>query len=221
MFADIRVELAHRIVRIGAFLNEINEGDGSLGSGGPEAAAFKGLFFVYLYGAYERCIVDGFREALTVANSHGLICGELRPELVGLALNNSFDSLESAPNRPIRWQTRVSLTKQIFSSDIVNFPDFGRGLRDGNHFKPAHIETIWTLFGIGQPVVPDPRYENRIIELIERRHDVAHGRLRPDEVGRKFTVDELRQRAQEVDICCAYFVSTIEGHVTRRANLVR
>lgn len=221
MFADVLVELAHRIVRIGAFLNQINEGDGSLGSGGPEATAFKGLFFVYLYGAYERCIVDGFREAVTVANSYDLTCGELRPELVGLALYKSFDSLESAPNKPSRWQTRVSLTKQIFSSDPVNFPCFDRGLRDGNHFKPAYIETIWTLFGIGKPVVPHPRYRNRITELIERRHDVAHGRKGPDEVGRNFTVDELRQRAQEVNICCAYFVSTLEGHVTHRANLVR
>src|SRR5947208_16950171 len=80
----------------GRFLNQINEGDGSPGSGAPEAPDFKGLFFVYLYGAYEHCIVDGFREALIAANAHGLADVEVRPELAGLAFNRWFDSLESA-----------------------------------------------------------------------------------------------------------------------------
>ncbi len=221
MFADVRAELALRIVRIGAFLNQINEGDGSPGSGASGAPDFKGLFFVYLYGAYEHCIVDGFREALIAANAHGLTGVEVRPELAGLAFNSSFDSLESAPGAPSRWLKRATVTKLMFSTDAVNFPDFDRGLRDGNHFRPTHIETIWALFGITQPTLPDPRYTNRIIELIERRHDVAHGRLPPDAVGRKFTVADLRQRAQEVELCCLYFVGTLEAHVVNRANLIR
>jgi len=94
-------------------LNQINEGDGSPGSGAPEAPDFKGLFFVYLYGAYEHCIVDGFREALIAANAHGLADVEVRPELAGLAFNRWFDSLESAPGAPSRWQKRTTVTKTL------------------------------------------------------------------------------------------------------------
>ncbi|PYQ94118.1 MAG: hypothetical protein DMF96_27185 [Acidobacteria bacterium] len=74
---------------------------------------FRALFFVYLYGAYEHCIVDGFREALIAANAHGLADVEVRPELAGLAFNRWFDSLESAPGAPSRWQKRTTVTKTL------------------------------------------------------------------------------------------------------------
>jgi hypothetical protein len=228
VFADVRGEFAGRILRIAAFLNRLEkiEADsqqvGGVGLSVPEVLDAKGLFFVYLYGAYEKCLEDGFWEGIEAARLHSLTGKELRPELFCLALNGTLDSLESSPKSPKRWQRRLELTRRMFNSnEVTTFDELAVPPYDGSHFRPGYLETIWNLFGITAPTLPEPRYSGRIVELIEKRHDVAHGRERPDAVGRNYTIDDLRKRATDIEACCFYFLSTLESHVAKRANLVR
>jgi hypothetical protein len=221
VFADVRVDLGTRVQRIRQFLAGINEGDGSPGSGDPHAPDAKGLFFVFLYGAYEHCIEEAFREAVLAANTHGLLWNQLRPEILAIALNPQFDGLESSPKSPARWERRVDLSRQIFAVDAASIPELGSVPFDGSHMRVAQIETIWRVLGITVPPVNSPPMIGRIAELVDQRNKIAHGRERPDTVGGRFTIADLQKRLDDIEAVCLYVVQQLETHVTVPANLRR
>jgi hypothetical protein len=221
VFADVITELGLRVQRVRQYLTEIEEGDSAPGSGKPTAPDLKGLFFVYLYGVYEKALDGAFREAVAGVNAHRLPFNSLRPELLAIALDGRFDSLESAPKSPKRWQRRLELSTAIFGADEVAIPDAGTVPQDGSHMRVQQIRTMWSLFGINAPAVPEPRHVGRIEELVEQRNKIAHGRERPDTVGRNFTVADLETRVNDIEAVCLYVVRTLDTHVSGAANLQR
>ena len=58
----------------------------------------KGLFFVVLYGAIERCMVDCVSICINHLNSLSLNIGDLRPELWALAFHPDFTRIEQNSN---------------------------------------------------------------------------------------------------------------------------
>jgi MAE_28990/MAE_18760-like HEPN len=219
IFSSVQSDLATRLSRLATYVGGIDDGGGVLGAGDPRSPDLKGLFFVYLYAVYERCVDEACRAAYNIVNRHGISCREVRPELLALGLNAQFDSLEAASGKR-QWQRRADVMRSSVDVSAVQICDMGIPM-DGSHMRVQQLETIWKLLGIDAPVVPHPRYIDRIHELVERRHAVAHGREMPDEVGRRFTIDDLKARLVDVEACCTYFIRTIEGHVALRANVCR
>ncbi len=80
------------------------------------------------------------------------------------------------------------------------------------------METIWKLFGVTAPVVPDKRLIGRISELVQYRNEIAHGRTSAEDVGRRFTVKEIGKRIKDTKFICLYLIKILEVHCSTSSN---
>jgi hypothetical protein len=74
------------------------------------------------------------------------------------------------------------------------------------------LETIWAVFGLTVPVVPELRLLGRIEELVENRNAIAHGRRTAVEVGGRYSALEIEKRIDDVEQISSYVVTQMEDH---------
>jgi hypothetical protein len=231
VFEDVRSEVSLRISRLNDLVAAIRNAEAQAGIGmqsasGQQAMSVvspmrdaKGLVFVHLYGTYEWCVVNAMREATLSLRAHGMVCSQLRPSLFSLAFNADLDSIHDGRHGD-RWRKRAGIFSNVFCTSVAKFEE-GAFPYDGSHMRVSQVGTIWSVLGIGDPVVPDGRLIGRVNELVELRNGIAHGRVRADEVGRRFSVAELQSRIKDVYEYCLYVVGAIEDHVTKVENVSR
>lgn len=83
---------------------------------------------------------------------------------------------------------------------------------NGSHYRPSQLNTIWRVFGIDKPIVPEMIHLGRIEELVENRNAISHGRKTAEEVGRRYSIAELEKRIDDVFALAKYIISTMEDH---------
>lgn len=93
--------------------------------------------------------------------------------------------------------------------------------KDGSHYRRSQLETIWSLFGITAPIVPDGRMYPLIGELVENRNAVAHGRRTPEDVGSGYSKDDCYIKVGLTQDLCTYLVATLQTHCADPKNLAR
>ena len=91
----------------------------------------------------------------------------------------------------------------------------------GQFYRPVHLDVIWAVFGITQPIVPENRLLGLIQELIAKRHAIAHGRETAAEVGRRFTVAEMHAKLTGTQTACLHILQVMENHCCHAPNLCR
>lgn len=89
-----------------------------------------------------------------------------------------------------------------------------RSPKDGTHFRPSQLETIWNLFGIPGSIVPDPRLLGHIGELVEARNRIAHGSDAAESVGGRFTFPDMDKRIDDTEIVCTHIVATVTSYAS-------
>lgn len=176
-----------------------------------EAATCKGLIFVQLYGAYEYAIHAAVQAVLIAIRSDRLCPRDLHHRCLTLLLNPGFSSVSAAGRFRI-WKQRLGLVASLESSVPLQSFDDTLFPADGSHYRVAQLETIWAIFGITVPVVPETRLIGRIDELVENRNAIAHGRRTSEEVGGRYSTSELQKRVDDVEIIAIYLVTQIEIH---------
>src|SRR6266545_1050753 len=171
----------------------------------PEVSrCLKGLTFVQLYAVYEHCVTESVQAALRGVNASGLALRDLRHELLSLVLDDNCKSLAACgPDRT--WEVRMNLMRQTRSFEPVRAPE-ALFPADGTHYRSAQLRTIWSLFGISAPHVPDNRLIGRIDELVDFRNAIAHGRMRAEEVGSRFSLQDLESKRADTAAICQYIM---------------
>jgi hypothetical protein len=102
-----------------------------------------------------------------------------------------FDSLQDVGGLK-QWERRVEVLHRSTSTDIAVFADSELPL-DGKTIRPAHLNTVWLVFGLPGSSLPTPRHAFALNDLAEGRNMVAHGREAPLHFGRRrVTADVLR-----------------------------
>ena len=179
-----------------------------------EAAAHKGLIFVQLYGVYEYAVHSAVQAMLSAIRDEGLSAQDLHHRVLTLVLDGAFTSV-AASGRGRSWEKRLDLvanfesTAPLGSLDNTTFPT------DGSHYRVKQLQTIWGVFGLDVPVLPEPRLIGRIEELVENRNAIAHGRRTPEEVGGRYSASEMDKTITDIEGVGTYVVTAMEAHYKR------
>jgi hypothetical protein len=178
----------------------------------PEQAAFlRGLVFVDLYATYEFTLRSSVQAALSFLRKQQRTIGDVRPELLALILEPSWEATRTA-GRSKLWAKRLDLLAETSSGRALAAVDDTLFPSDGSHYRPRQLVTVWAVLGIAQPTVPENRLLGRIEELVENRNAVSHGRRTAGEVGRGYSRSDIDTRIDDVEHLCEYVLSTIESH---------
>lgn len=86
-------------------------------------------------------------------------------------------------------------------------------------FDMARFKTIWNLFGIDGPTLPDLRLISRIDELVGNRNSIAHGRLTANEVGRDYSAKDLGRIIKDVSTIANHVIASLEDHIQNQKYL--
>lgn len=208
MFGIARTETLTRILAARKFLDLVPLIEASKPT---EAAICKGLVFVYLYGAYEYVVRSVVQAALSEIQTSGMSAKDLRRELLSLALDPLLTAVATVGRRRL-WQCRAELFAECEASGPLASLDDTLFPSDGSHYRSQQLRTIWSLFGIAEPVVPELRHLGRIEELVENRNAISHGRRTAEEIGRRYSRAELESRIDDVQVIALHIVETMRKH---------
>jgi len=205
MFATIRSAILDRIMTARLLLTAA--AGATIPRVGPTT---KGLIFVQLYAAYEYAVRESVLASFVAVDGHALPMSAIGRGVLTMALDAEFTSLANVGRRS-SWDRRLQLLAKATSSEVaklqgIEFPD------DGSHFRPGQLGTIWKLLGIQSPIVPQLKHLGRIVELVDNRNAIAHGRLTADQIGSRYSVDDIQQRIEDVQEISIHVVQAIEDH---------
>ncbi len=215
MFGPLRTEIVARIFQVRQFASEAC----SPRDNPHSAVASKGLVFVQLYAVYEFAVTGIVTAALTEIQTHGLQLRDLRLPLLGIVLDPELLSIATVgPTH--KWPRRRELFEKTDSSDSAPIPTaYFPG--DGSHFRRQQLETIWMIFGLTCPIVPNNRHLGLIEELVEHRNAIAHGRETPDKIGGRFSDVDILARIDLTRDLCLHLIAEMEAHCSNSSNLKR
>ena len=176
------------------------------------ASACKGLAFVQLYATYEYSVRSAVQATLVALCAAGVEIRTLRRNLLALVLDPHWDSASDS-GRPHVWDSRMALIASLDSSELTSTLRDDLFPNDGSHYRIHQLRTIWKIFSVSGPVVSEPRLIGRIEELVENRNAISHGRLTPEEVGSRYSWQEVASRVNDTDTIAGHVVSSLESHV--------
>jgi len=216
MFAGVSSEIAVRRLSAQRMISLIEQLE--LASDTGTAAICKGFAFVQLYATYEFAVRASVQATLAGLRAAGLEIRSLRRELLALVLDPQWESASSS-GRGRMWECRIALMSHMDAPELTSGIDDSLFPRDGSHYRVRQLQTIWRIFAITEPVVADTRYLGRIEEFVENRNAISHGRRTPEDVGRRFSRQEIADRVIDTDAICNHIVGVLEAHL-RMGRLV-
>jgi len=208
MFTLVSSEIATRMLssrKLLSFAKSLEEVD--VGS----AAVCKGLLFVQIYSTYEYAVRSAVQATLLAIKADDIPINQLRKEVLCLALEPHWKSAADAGRSKV-WERRLNLMDQVGSRDSTYTLSDAVFPNDGSHYRVRQLHTIWKIFAVSDPVVPDPRLLGRIEELVENRNAIAHGGRTADEVGRRYSRQDIEIRLADAETICNYVVDTLRAH---------
>jgi hypothetical protein len=215
LFNVIRNEISDRILGANTFWNESIQSTGSI----PRSSPFsKGIIFVHLYAIYEYAVVNSFKSAISAIKLAADGCCDLKREPLAILLHPEWSSIIQS-GRNSTWEKRISVLKKIGSTDIPTLDDTVFPT-DGSHFRQGQLITIWKILDISTPIIPENRLLGRIDELVENRNAIAHGRKKPEEIGRIFAENEIKDRIVDTERISLHVVDTLDNYITNKNYLV-
>lgn len=216
--AIISAEALARLAAAQSLLRIIESYELARGGGDDASRSAKGMLFVQNYAVFEFVVVGVVRALIAEVNMRGIHCSAARAELLSLALDPELTSVSDTSKRK-QWDRRFALLKKARSCQPIAIgPDLFP--KDGSHFRPQQLETIWSIFGIPQPAFPAPRYRGHILELVETRNRIAHGGDSPDAVGSRFSVVDMRSRIMDTETICTYVVTAVSAYLKTKAAFI-
>jgi hypothetical protein len=218
MFADLHLEISNRYSLARRYFDALCPADAP-GPFDPISAVTKGMAFVQMYAAWEYAVKTAVFEASDVVQSHAIPFHDTRLEIVALLETPRLQSIGDSGEKK-------------FWENVFNFLDFLRSTsstssgpalfpNDGSHYRIAQISTIWRIFGISSTPFPDVRLGPLVGEVVENRNAIAHGRIVAEEVGRRYSKQDVLGKIDGMRRMAEHVAATLELHCTTRANLVR
>lgn len=211
MTAGVKAEALRRITATRDFIRAIESHGAAALHADPASRAARGLVFVQNYAVYEYVITQCVREMIAAANTLTIPLRDLRTELLALALNGEFDAISKGAIHKT-WAHRCALMRSFHSANPAQIRD-GLFPKDGSQFRKQQLDTIWDIFGITEPVLPHPRFQSFIDEMVENRNKVAHGSDAPEDVGRRYSIADILSRINDNETLCTYLTSVIVNHI--------
>lgn len=212
VFNDIKEETTSGFLKVKSYLSELGM---ALPAPPTSPSDFqntlKGLFFVYVYGVFERTITKTIGRTISGLNSAGVKISECKIDLLALVLSPEYDALYGAGDNT-KWPKRWNVSKKLIEDNqlfIVEelFPT------DGKNIRKKQLESLNKSFGNEQPIFPRPEMQGYLEEVVQYRNYIAHGDMLPQDIGKRFTIAELEKRRENIDELCTYLIDSYERYV--------
>lgn len=213
MFTDIRNEITRDFLDIkiwlSSFPDSINDSDFYIIN--------RGLFFVYIYGIYEKIITKTVSCTISSLNNANVHLDECVYELYPLIFSNEYDGLYHVGNKT-KWEKRWIISEKMIYNPIISIPikllpTDGRNI----HFK--QLESIAKSFGMKRDILPKNENIGDLEEMVNNRNYIAHGDKNPQEIGRSYTKNDLIKKCDIISVICSYIVDCYEGYITQHEYL--
>ena len=182
------------------------------------AAAYKGLAFVQLYGTYEYSVCSAVQATLSALRAAGVEIRTLQRNVLALVLDACWQSAAEAGRGRV-WERRLALIACVDSGELTSTLRNDLFPSDGSHYRVQQLRTIWEIFGVSAPVVPEARMIGVIEKLVENRNAVSHGRRTAEDVGREYSYADIAGLVEDTNAIAGHVVSSLEGHA-RSGGLV-
>lgn len=151
----------------------------------------RGLCIVLLYASYERLLHSLCRAILETAKNLGAGNRRLQPGLRVFAAFSTLQSINSVTPAQI-WRSHglevVNLLGErrtcTISPDV--FPN------DGSHMKQGQLRTFCAVLALDPPGPILREIFQQIDTIVAQRNAIAHGALTADQVGRDYSIGDLR-----------------------------
>ena len=214
LFSDIETNSSQRIVEIREYLDFI----APLIPPPPNAPprylnTAKGLIFVQLYGVIEFTISSAIAKCISYINSESVKLSEVKPIIMGMALSPELDALIQVHSK--KWEKRYDVFFKVDQDTVVSILNDIMPT-DGNNIHYPQLESIWKTFCLTDPIFHDNRFHGRLSDIVSNRVNITHGNLSAADIGARLTIQELKDRLNEVSAFCTYFISVLEDYIVKK-----
>lgn len=175
----------------------------------------RGLVIVLLFAAYENLLTALCRSLLEAAASLRIGAKRLRPGFQVFAIANSLKGVFDAGRSTVFTNHGPQIVAQLRAGkardiDTSIFP------HDGSYMRKSQVLLFCELFGLPHPGATLREVWQRLDVVVTERNGIAHGRLTADEVGRNYTVDEMRALTYLWVIRWTEFLDLVEQSAANR-----
>lgn len=119
-----------------------------------------------------------------------------------------------------KWEKRWKLSdKMINNPKVVISHDMMP--TDGKNIRYKQLKSIANSFGMKENVLPRNEIGGYIQEMVDNRNYIAYGNKTPKEVGRNFTILDLKNRCDYMEEVCNYVIVEYEAYIQERKYLRR
>ncbi|HTT99370.1 MAG TPA: MAE_28990/MAE_18760 family HEPN-like nuclease [Rhizomicrobium sp.] len=176
---------------------------------GDVSQVAKGMIFVQVYAAYEYTVKSVVQSTVDGINSHGTKMEDLLPTILCIYLNPELMSIRDVGEKGI-WDARLKLFDKAFSKSVATVNSVTP--HDGSHYKYSALELIFRVFSITRLPVRRRSHISRINEVVNNRNQIAHGSERAEEVGRRYTREDILHIMRQMKSVCLLLHSIFEDY---------
>lgn len=175
----------------------------------------RGLAILLLFASYENLLTSLCRGLLEMAVGLRVGNRRLRKGFRLFAIHNYFQSIANSSDGR-RWKdSGPRLLDCIFDSRscTVNTDLFPA---DGSFMKCSQVALFCEIFELGDPGAILKEVWTRLDAIVAERNGIAHGRLTPDEVGRNYSLTDVRTLVDLWQQRWMAFITHIESQASSR-----
>jgi hypothetical protein len=175
----------------------------------------RGLAIVLLFASYENLLKSLCRRLLEIASTLRVGNRRLRKGFRLFAVHNQFRSASRASDRKIWRDIGPSLMACVFDSrqcsiDPNLFPS------DGSFMKRSQVSLFCEIFELGDPGFILKEIWDRLDTIVTERNGIAHGSLTPEEVGRNYSLTDIKTLVSVWQLRWVSFIDHIESKAQNR-----
>jgi hypothetical protein len=185
-----RDELVRRLTAVRRVLDATHPPELTTGvaDAGREA---RGLAIVLLYASYENLLTSLCRRLLEIALTLRVGNRRLRDGLRLFAVHNKIRALSGSSDGKVWGGKGRDLLDCAFDTRRCTInPDLFPA--DGSFMKRSQVALFCDIFELGDPGPILAEVWSRLDTVVTERNGIAHGRLTPEEVGRRYSLSDVR-----------------------------
>ncbi|HDR9256636.1 TPA: hypothetical protein QDB21_002569 [Burkholderia vietnamiensis] len=175
-----------------------------------ETKILRELFYVHLYGALEQSLNEATESFLKAISALGLKNWDLSLRFLPTAMNSHFKGLADAQTQK-KWQKRLDFVDAIYNGDACRIETsvFSPHLQSS---ETGTIGDVLSYLGISPDTIKSSADRFYVDEVVQKRHQVAHGRATPTSVGARGRSTDLELRLDAVRRTVDLFAELLERH---------
>ncbi|MFA0412625.1 MAE_28990/MAE_18760 family HEPN-like nuclease [Vibrio renipiscarius] len=208
MFRDIDSGVLSRLRQVDSILEFLS--DGTLTDEVKNSDFYrtqKGLLFVAMYASLEFSITQSVTRALEVIGQENAPANKFKSPVLCSIFDSHFKALRECGSNKV-WENRHKLVLSIIGNENISNVDSSVFPSGGSmNISPKQLDSVWTFFDVEGSSLPEGVQHFFLSEVKEHRNAIAHGRETAANIGRRFNVDQLSDRAVKIRLLCSHITS--------------